>query len=93
MAMFNAIGSGPSRSLAGAAWRALAPGRAHDHVPDPARESARWGVKPGAGMIDDQQDAASARMTTPALLLSDLIHRMGGAETSNAKGVYVNLRV
>ena len=38
---------------------------------------------------DARRDAA----TPAAAMLADLIHRMGGANTSAARGAYVNLRV
>ncbi len=40
-----------------------------------------------------RHDARRDAVTPAAAMLADLIHRMGGANTSAARGAYVNLRV
>lgn len=94
MTVAGGIETSVFRSLATTAWRALNPG--HARAADVARgadEREDWGVRPGVAAAAAHHDAAMASLTTPALLLANLIHRMGGAATSSAKGAFVNLRI
>ena len=91
MAAVRAMDTSILRNLVATAWRAFEPSHARARAAGASRDNQM--VRPGANSAAASHEASLASLTTPALLLADLIHRMGGAATSSAKGAFVNLRV